>query len=92
NDQQRINNILTDFGIILRNETRKKYIYDTWNKLEKAYQLTLTYTCTNKGDIVQSTLFIRTNGKQGLSECLYMEGGQVVNPIAKITGIDYETK
>jgi hypothetical protein len=92
NDNQRINNILTDFGMVLRNEIRKKYILETWAKLEKIYQLQIKYTCTRQGDLVQTSLFIKTGGKEGVSECLYIDGGTVVNPIAAVTADMYKDK
>lgn len=92
NDQQRINNILTDYGIVLRNEVRKKYIYETWTKLEKIYQLQLKYTCTSQGDLIKTGLFVKSNGNEGTNECLYINGSSVVNPIAAITADSYKDK
>ena len=77
NELQRANTQLADFAMLNKNAIRKKMITDMYPRLEEIYQLKLNYTCYNSGNIQFSKDFIRTSGKGGNPECLYMKGGEI---------------
>ena len=77
NDKQRANNIMADYILLSTNAIRKKFILDTFPKLEEIYQLQLNYSCYNTGDMSKSKFFITSKGKDGVSDCLYMSGGEL---------------